>query len=178
MQYRKILLAGLASWLVLMSVTWAEAKPPVLPGDEGEEETDLTPARAILQIKSEDGVCYWSISGNDELVRLPQQKGSFSAILLSARFVGDQLSVTLAGEDEPLETSVIGRYEFPLGLQDGSTANVPLLKGARAAEWELSVVPALEKALPGCCTCAVLKVSCCPKVGRCLDCGVCGSCCG
>jgi hypothetical protein len=139
------------------------------------------PARAVLQITSEAGVCYWSIAGDDDLVRLPQMKDDrFSAILLSARFDNDQLHLTMAGEATPLDTVSLGQVD--LGLVDGSPVTVDsirALKSAAKGGWQLRVLPPHTKVdTSDCCSCGLTKLSCCPNKAYCMGCGVCGNCCG
>jgi hypothetical protein len=112
------------------------AEPRELRGQDLSES-----ARAVLQIKSEAGICYWSITGDDDLVRLPVADERFPSILLSARFGEDQLHLTLAGERAPLDTSSLG--QFDLGLLDGSPVTVNGFRAAKAGNkgWELRVLP-------------------------------------
>ncbi len=145
------------------------------PGDSATQ-----PARAVLQITSEAGTCYWSIAGDDDLVRLPQMKDDrFSAILLSARFDNDQLHLNMAGEAAPLDTVSLGQVE--LGLVDGSPVTVDSVreKSATKGGWQLRVLPPRTKVdTTGCCSCGLVKLSCCPNKSYCMGCGVCGNCCG
>jgi hypothetical protein len=162
------ILAG-AFWLMqlLAPVAQAASAPP-----------DLTTVRAVLEITSDDGVCYWSLSG-DDLVRMPVKDDRFGSILLSAQFENDQVSVALAGEKEPLETLLLGRYVFALGERPGQPLRVEETKGFKTEAWQLRLLrPEAGKALPGCCGCPMVKLQCCPHTGKCLDCGACGTCCG
>lgn len=161
------ILAG-ALWLtqLLAPVVQAAPAPP-----------DLA-ARAVLEITSGDGICYWSLSG-DDLIRMPVKDDRFSSILLSAQFENGQVSVALAGEREPLETSLLGRYVFALGERPGQPLGVEEMKGFKTEGWQLRLLGSdTSKALPGCCGCPMAKLQCCPHKGKCIDCGTCGSCCG
>jgi hypothetical protein len=132
----------------------------------------------VVEITSQDGVCYWSVSG-DDLIRMPVKDDRFAAILLSARFENDHVSVSLAGEREPLDTLLLGRYALSLGEQDGQSVAVDEIKTNKTEAWQLRILkPGIGAALPGCCGCTFLKLQCCPHSGKCLDCGTCGSCCG
>jgi hypothetical protein len=147
-----------------------------------EERHEVTKsARAVLQISSEAGVCYWSIAGDDDLVRLPQMKDDrFSAILLSARFDNDQLHLSMAGEATPLDTLSLGQVD--LGLADGSSVTVDSvreMKSAAKGGWKLRALPPHANVdTSNCCSCGIAKLSCCPNKSFCMGCGVCGSCCG
>jgi hypothetical protein len=165
-------------WLAavfLPMVTWAA--PPFRDVDE---RAELSPTRVVLQIATEDGVCLWRISGDDELVRMPLKDDRFGTVLLSAKFEGDQLSVSVAGEKEPLDTVPLGTYSFTLTGKDSPPIAVDALKKSRTAEsWQLRALPPGAKStIPGCCSCAMLKINCCPRAGKCLGCGSCGECCG
>jgi hypothetical protein len=163
------ILAG-ALWLTQLLAPVAQAAPA---------PPDLTTARAVLEITTEDGVCYWSLWG-DDLVRMPVKDDRFGSILLSAKLENDQVSVALAGEREPLETLLLGRYVFALGERPGQPP-LPIeeMKGAKDEVWQLRLLrPQAGKALPGCCGCPMVKLQCCPHTGKCLDCGTCGTCCG
>jgi hypothetical protein len=139
---------------------------------------DLAKARAVVEITSDDGVCYWSISG-DDLIRMPVKDERFGAILLSAKFENDLVSVSLAGEREPLDTLLLGRYAFSRGESGGQTVAVDEIKSTRNEAWRLRIIPpGTGKAMAGCCGCANFKVQCCPHSGKCLSCGGCGECCG
>src|SRR4029077_5975714 len=46
----------------------------------------LMAPRAILQIKSEAGTCYWRVQGDDDLLRIPAQDERFTNIILYAPF--------------------------------------------------------------------------------------------
>jgi hypothetical protein len=133
--------------------------------------------KAILEITRDEGVCFWTLTGDDQLVRLPVENEPFKAVLLSANFEGDSLQVSLAGEDRPLETALLGRYLFsPLDTDSAATPDA-LAKGARSKPWQIRVVSAFTKALSGCCGCSLEKITCCPATGKCLTCGGCGTCC-
>jgi hypothetical protein len=163
--------------LLLAAAAGATPIPPD-PADKAEHlRAELIPPRAVLQITREDGVCLWRISGDDELVRLPVKDERFGAILLSARFEDDHLLVTLAGEKEPLETLPLGRYTFSLGERDSQPLMVSELKSRRSDAWQLKVVPPGTKAVVGCCSCPLVKLTCCPNYGKCLSCSNCGECC-
>ena len=168
------ILAG-AFWLTQLLAPVAQSAPaPPDPADRA----DLTTARAVLEITSDDGVCYWSLSG-DDLIRMPVKDDRFGSILLSAQFQNDQVSVALAGEREPLETLLLGRYTFALGEKPGQPLGVEEMKGVKTEAWQLRLLrPGTGKALPGCCGCPMVKLQCCPHTGKCLDCGTCGTCCG
>lgn len=134
---------------------------------------------AVLEIKSNTGVCYWTIAGDGDLVRFPVKDESFESILVSARFDADELHVTLAGERSPLETAALGQYE--LGLKDGAPTKVSPFRnrGTESRDWVLRVVPPTEKVdTSNCCSCGLAKLKCCPAPNYCMGCGVCGDCCG
>lgn len=143
-------------------------------------------ARAILQIKSEAGVCYWRISGDDDLVRLPVQDERFQAILLSARFDGDQMHLMLAGENAPLDTSALGQFDFNVSAESSSPVTVNSFRAVKAREggWELRALsPHTKVDTLNCCSCGIVfaqlqKLSCCPNKNYCIGCGACGTCCG
>gem|GEM_PF-2183305 len=159
--------------LLLASMAMASPAPPDLA-----ERADLARTRAVVEITSQDGVCYWSVSG-DDLIRMPVKDDRFASILLSAKFDNDQVSVSLAGEREPLDTVLLGRFAFSFGERDGQHVAVDEVKSTRNEAWQLRIIPpGTEKALSGCCGCSNLKVNCCPKIGKCLVCGTCGDCCG
>src|SRR4029077_7989124 len=146
----------------------------------------LMAPRAILQIKSEAGTCYWRVQGDDDLLRIPAQDERFTNILLSARFDEDQLHLSIAGERGPLETSSLGLFD--LGLKDGAPVTVSSFRAVKSkvdgspagtGGWELRGLPPQTKLdTTGCCTCGLVKLSCCPNKAYCIGCGVCGSCCG
>jgi hypothetical protein len=159
--------------LLLASMAQAAPAPPDLG-----EKADLTKTRAVLEITSQEGVCYWSISG-DDLIRMPVKDDRFESLLLSAKIENDQVSVALAGEREPLETLLLGRYAFSLGERAGQPLAIDEMKSTKTEPWQLRILrPGTGKALPGCCACTLLKLQCCPHSGKCLDCGTCGTCCG
>jgi hypothetical protein len=159
--------------LLLASVVQAAPAPPDLA-----DRADLTKTRAVVEITSQDGVCYWSVSG-DDLIRMPVKDDRFAAILLSAKFENDQVAVSLAGEREPLDTVLLGRYAMSLGERGGQQVAVGEIKTKKTEAWQLRVLkPESGEAMPGCCGCPLAKLQCCPHSGKCLDCGTCGSCCG
>jgi hypothetical protein len=165
-------LPGLAL-LLLASAAVAAPLPPDLA-----DRADLTKTRAVVEITSQDGVCYWSVSG-DDLIRMPVKDDRFAAILLSARFENDQVAVSLAGEREPLDTLLLGRYSLSLGERDSQSVAVDEIQSKKTEAWQLRILkPEIGKAFPGCCACSMFKLQCCPHSGKCLDCGTCGSCCG
>jgi hypothetical protein len=97
---RKILGCILAGALSLGLAAFAEENPRA--GQQAENPSaNLLEPRAIVQIKSEAGTCYWRVAGDDDLVRLPVQDERFASILLSARFDQDQLHLSVAGEHAP-----------------------------------------------------------------------------
>ncbi len=159
-----LLLAG------LVSSAWAS--PP------DRQAPEVRGPQALLQITTEDGVCYWDVSADDGLVRLPLKDSSLSAVLLSASFEGEELIVTLAEERQPLETVSLGRYALALGESNSVPVAVPGSPGKiRTLPWELRVVPGPARVAAGCCGCSIEKISCCPRTGHCLTCGTCGECC-
>ncbi len=159
--------------LLLASAAIAAPVPPDLA-----DRADLTKTRAVVEITSQDGVCYWSVSG-DDLIRMPVKNDRFAAILLSAKFENDQVAVSLAGEREPLDTLLLGRYSLSLAERDGRSVAVDEIQSKKTEAWQLKILkPGTGKALPGCCGCPLVKLQCCPHVGKCLDCGTCGTCCG
>ncbi|MFY9819982.1 MAG: hypothetical protein WAM82_01280 [Thermoanaerobaculia bacterium] len=161
-------------WLAaLLLASAAQAAPPDLA-----DRADLAKTRAVVEITSQDGVCYWSVSG-DDLIRMPVKDDRFAAILLSARFENDQVSVSLAGEREPLDTVLLGRYALSLAERDGQQVPVDEIQTKKTEAWKLRILkPGIGAAMPGCCACTFAKLACCPHTGKCLDCGTCGSCCG
>lgn len=166
-------LPGLAV-LLLASAAMAAPAPP----DLADRARDLTKTRAVVEITSQDGVCYWSVSG-DDLIRMPVRDDRFAAILLSAKFEKDQVAVSLAGERDPLDTLLLGRYSLSLGEPDGQSVAVDEIQSKKTEAWQLRILkPEIGKAMPGCCACSLFKLQCCPHSGKCLDCGTCGSCCG
>jgi hypothetical protein len=137
----------------------------------------LRHARATLEIKSKAGVCLWTITGDGDLLRLPQKDERYSAVLLSAQFDNsDQVVVKLAGENAPLETIVLGEYTVPLH-GDVAIAADSFFKDTKAGAWEMKIVPLETGVDPLCCTCDLQQVRCCPNAGWCLAGGTCGSCC-
>ncbi len=183
MNRRRIVAAALLALgaLGLGGVAWAQESPRAEPQAEqrGTGVEGSGSARALLQITSEAGLCYWSIAGDDDLVRLPVQDERFSSILLSARFDNDQLHLSMAGERAPLDTSSLGQIE--LGL-DGSPVTVDSFSGLKSTSkggWQLRVIPPHTNVdTSNCCSCGIAKLSCCPKKNYCIGCGVCGDCCG
>lgn len=162
--------------LLLASVLQAAPAPPGLA--DRIDRADLTKTRAVVEITSQDGVCYWSVSG-DDLIRMPVKDDRFAAILLSAKFDNDQVSVALAGEREPLDTLLLGRYAMSLGERDAQQVAVDEIATKKIEAWRLRILkPEIGASMPGCCGCPLLKLQCCPHSGKCLDCGTCGSCCG
>jgi hypothetical protein len=163
----------LLATLLVASMAQAAPAPP-----DPAERTDLAKAKAVVEITSDDGVCYWSISG-DDLIRMPVKDDRFASILLSAKFENDQVSVSLAGEREPLDTVLLGRYAWSLGERGGQPVAVDEIKNKKTEAWRLRILkPGTGAAMPGCCACTLAKLQCCPHSGKCLDCGTCGSCCG
>jgi hypothetical protein len=163
----------------------AQESPRAEQGGAGAGAIHLEP-RAILRINSEAGTCYWRIAGDDDLVRLPVQDERFSSILLSARFDESQLHLTLAGERAPLDTSPLG--QFDLGLKDSAPVSVSSFRAVKSRQdgttagaggWEIRALPPNTKVdTSGCCSCGLIKLSCCPNKNYCIGCGVCGTCCG
>src|SRR3954464_2785447 len=105
----------------LVSIAALAQESPSSESRRGDASNLLEP-RAILEIKSEAGTCYWRIAGDDDPVRLPVQDERFSSILLSARFDQDQPHLALAGERTPLDTTSLGQLD--LGLKDGAPVAV------------------------------------------------------
>lgn len=166
---------------VLVLGAFGLAVLPASAQDEGPDAATLAEKfakpKAIVEITRDEGVCFWTVTGDDELVRLPVEGEPFKAVLLSANFEGDSLQVSLAGESQPLETALLGRYLFSPLDTDSAATPVTLAKGARSKPWQIRVVSGLTKASSGCCSCTLQKITCCPATGRCLTCGGCGSCC-
>ena len=118
----------------------------------GNASEPLMAPRAILQIKSEAGTCYWRVQGDDDLIRLPAQDDRFTNILLSARFDEEQLHLSIAGERGPLDTSSLGLFD--LGLKDGAPVAVNSFRAVKSkgdgspagiGGWELRVLPPQTK---------------------------------
>jgi hypothetical protein len=180
-------------FLVLLSLcaaVFAGAAPASSQEDPRADPAGREPlenrARAILQIKSEAGTCYWRISGDDDLVRLPVQDDRFSSVLLSARFEGDQLHLALAGEHAPLDTTSLGQFDFNI-VPDAAPVTVNSFRAVKTREggWELRALPPHSKVdTLNCCRCGIVaianlaKLSCCPNKNYCIGCGACGDCCG
>jgi len=160
------------------------AQEPLRAGPQAESRREVLQevggTRALLQITSEAGVCYWSITGDDDLVRLPVKDEPFSSILLSARFENEQLHLSLAGERAPLDTTSLG--QVALGLRDGLPVKMESFQGQKSSSrggWQLRVIPPHTKVdTSNCCSCGITKLTCCPNANYCIGCGVCGSCCG
>jgi hypothetical protein len=185
MSHRKTLLLLLGGLLTLGLAAVAQEPPRAEPLGAG-VPSDLLEPRAIVQIKSEAGTCYWRVAGDDDLVRLPVQDERFSAILLSARFDADQLHLAVAGERAPLDTSTLGQLD--LGLKDGAPVTVSSFRAVKSRQdgtpaegggWEIRALsPHTKVDTSNCCSCGLEKLSCCPNKNYCIGCGVCGSCCG
>ena len=181
---KKIVL-GLCLLTFLASIAAFAQETPRSESHRGDAPNLLEP-RAILEIKSEAGTCYWRIAGDDDLVRLPVQDERFSSILLSARFDQNQLHLTLAGERAPLDTYSLGQLD--LGLKDGAPVAVSSFRAVKSkmdgspagtGGWEVRALPPHTKVdTSNCCSCGLVKLSCCPNANFCMGCGVCGSCCG
>jgi hypothetical protein len=164
---------ALLATLLIARVAQAAPAPPDLA-----DKADLATTRAVVEITSQDGVCYWRVSG-DDLIRMPVKDDRFASILLSAKFENDQVSVSLAGEREPLDTLLLGRDSWSLEERDGQPVAVDEIKTKTTEAWQLRILkPGIGKSMPGCCGCTLLKLYCCPHAGKCLDCGTCGTCCG
>ena len=186
-RWKVLVLLGLGQ-LLLGCTAWAQ-RPP-----RNEEESlrpELLHARAVLEIKSEAGVCYWTISGDEDLVRLPVEDESFSSILLSSHFKGSDLQLTVAGEGAPLQTTPLG--QFDLGFDDSAPTALNSFravklesasKGTPGREpgkrgWELRLHRNGDKVdTTNCCHCPIQKLACCPNPNFCISCGACGNCCG
>lgn len=181
------ILLGLGQ-LLLGCTAWAQ-KPP--RKEEVELRPELLHARGVLEIKSEAGVCYWTISGDEDLVRLPVEDESFSFILLSSHFKGSDLQLTVAGERAPLQTTPLG--QFDLGFDDSTPTTVNSFRAVKSRSeseptsgreprtrgWELRFHRNGEKVdTTNCCHCPIQKLACCPNANFCMGCGVCGNCCG
>jgi hypothetical protein len=163
---------GRRPWLLLGALGLLLV-PDVLAAAEVEE-----PVRAVVEIRSEEGRCFWSVSGDGELVRLPIEHEDYSALLLSTHFTDDQLLLTVAGEQKPLETTGLGTFILSLEGKAGGPVNV--LQKSGAAGWDIQLAPADPTTAPGvgqCCSCHGVRILCCPNTGKCLSCGSCGSCC-
>ncbi len=184
MSKKSVFLACLCAFLTCLAAI-AQESPRAEPKG-GNDTANLLEPRAILQIQSEAGTCYWRIAGDDDLVRLPSQDERFSSILLSARFDQDQLHLTLAGERAPLDTASLGQLD--LGLKDGAPVTVSSFRAVKSrmdgtsagtGGWEVRALPPNTKVdTSGCCSCGLAKLSCCPNKSYCIGCGVCGTCCG
>jgi hypothetical protein len=182
---RKILGCILAGIFSLGLAGFAEEAPHARQRSEN-LAADLLEPRAIVQIKSEAGTCYWRVAGDDDLVRLPVQDERFASILLSARFDQDQLHLSVAGEHAPLDTSSLG--QFDLGLKDETPVMVNSFRAVKSRQdgtpaagggWEIRVLrPHTKVDTTNCCSCGLVKLSCCPNKNYCIGCGVCGNCCG
>lgn len=145
--------------------------------------------RAVLKIERPEGICYWQIMG-DSLLRMPVKESGFGTLLFSAQIVGDKLQVSVAGENQPLETTLIGRYSLAFkgeareGIEKAAITADALRFGEREA-WRLGIMPThdffalrTKGGIAGCCTCVNYEVVCCPSSGICMGCGTCGDCCG
>src|SRR5262249_32967035 len=160
----------------LASIAFAQESPRSEPR-QGDAPNLLEP-RATLEIKSEAGTCYWRIAGDDDLVPLPVQDERFSSTLLSAPFDKDQLHLTLAGERATLDTPSLGQLD--LGLKDGTPVAVSSFRAVKsrmdgstagAGGWEVRAVPPHTKVdTTNCCSCGLVKLSCCPNKNYCIGC--------
>ncbi len=182
-----VILVG--QFLLLGCTAWAQRPSRT-------EETNLRPellhARAVLEIKSTAGVCFWTISGDNDLVRLPIEDERFSAVLLSTNFEGPQLHLTMAGEGTPLEITPLGKVDLAFDASapvtvdsfraaksrsesgQGPSEPEPTLRG-----WELRLLRPGDKVdTTNCCHCPPAKLACCPNANWCIGCGPCGTCCG
>jgi hypothetical protein len=164
-----------------------DAKPqPAAHLDRIKEEIRT---RAVVKIERPEGVCYWQIMGADSLLRMPVKDAGFATLLLSAQIVGDKLQVAAAGESQPLETTLLGRYslQFKGEGREAAEKAVPAdaLRFGGREPWRLGIMPPADfialhtkGGVAGCCKCEMYKVTCCPNAGACLSCGTCGDCCG
>jgi len=146
--------------------------------------------RAVVKIERPEGVCYWQImGGGDSLLRMPVKDAGFGTLLMSAQIVGDKLQVSVAGESQPLETTLLGRYSLVFKGEGREAAEkaVPAdaLRFGEREPWRFSIMPApaflalhTKGGVVGCCKCEMYKVTCCPSAGACMGCGTCGDCCG
>lgn len=144
--------------------------------------------RAVVRIERPEGVCYWQIMGADSLARMPVKDAGYGMLLLSAQIVGDKVQISVAGENQPLETTLLGRYS--LGFQgpdveasEKGLAADSLRFGGREA-WRFSMASRGDffarrnkGGVVGCCSCNPYKLTCCPSTGACMGCGTCGDCC-
>ena len=182
-----LLAAGLGQFLGGWTV-WAQRPPQ-------DEDAGLRPAllhaRAVLEIKSEAGVCFWTISGDNDLVRLPVGDERFGSILLSTHFEGADLQLTVAGESAPLQTTSLGHFDLAFddkvpvevssfrAVKSGPESGPEPRPEPRVRGWELRLHRPTEKVdTSGCCHCPPLKLACCPNHNWCMGCGACGTCCG
>jgi hypothetical protein len=173
--------------LLLGCTVWAQRPPR-------DEEVNLRPellhARAVLEIKSEAGVCLWTISGDDDLVRLPVEDERFAFILLSTRFEGTDLRLTVAGEKAPLQTTPLGQVDLSFDAAPVAVSSFRAVKSRSDSSsepgreptlrgWELRLLHLWPKVdTSNCCHCPIQKLACCPNPNYCMGCGVCGNCCG
>ena len=177
-------IVGLGLVLGLGAKLAAQEAPAERRAEERTANLELGNPRALLQITSEAGVCYWRIAGDDDLVRLPVEDERFATVLLSARFADDQLHLSIAGERAPLDTTSLGEVE--LGITGGSPVRVDsfrALKSRGSRGWQLQALPPNTKVdTSNCCSCGLTnlfaKLSCCPNKAYCIGCGACGTCCG
>lgn len=180
--------------VLFSSAVWAVPAPPSAGAAGPQAVADMerlkeeAQTRAVLKIERPEGICYWQIMGGDSLLRMPVKESGFGTLLFSAQIVEEKLRLSVAGESQPLETVLLGRYNLdPAGREAVSkaAATEDSLRFEGREPWRLSTVPKSDffvlrtkEGMQGCCSCWQYKVYCCPASGMCMGCGTCGDCCG
>ncbi len=181
--------------VLFSSTVCAAPAPPVASKPQPEPTADMERikeeirTRAVVKIERPEGVCYWQVMGNDSLLRMPVKESGFGALLFSAQIVGDKLQVSVAGENQPLETTLLGRYSLQYKGEGREAAEkgvaADALRFGDRPPWNFAIMPThdffalyTKSGIAGCCQCALYKVTCCPASGICMGCGTCGECCG
>ena len=188
-------IAALAAVLFSSLLLAAPPKPGAARDTKPQPAADMVQikeeirTRAVLKIERPEGVCYWQIMGGDSLLRMPIKDAAFGTLLMSAQIVGDKLQISAAGESQPLETTLLGRYslQFKGEGREAAEKAVPAeaLRFGDREPWRFSIMPThdffalhTKGGVAGCCKCEMYKVTCCPSAGACMGCGTCGDCCG
>lgn len=180
---RLFCVGALITWGAVWGQQPADAGKPGRDADLGRQREPV-PAVGVVKIERPEGVCYWSVVSTGDIVRLPVEVSGFSAVLLSAEIDGDYVRLSVAGEARPLDTTILGRFNFG-SASAGSSEKALIREEARIGDgvWRFRLLTPAEFSKGGlddCCSCggAVLKVlACCPAMNKCITCGTCGECC-
>lgn len=182
--------------ILFSSTVCAAPAPPVASKPQTEPAADMArikeeiSTRAVVKIERPEGTCYWQIMGGDSLLRMPVKESGFGTLLFSAQIVGDKLQVSVAGETQPLETTLLGRYSLQYKGEGREAAEkgvaADALRFGDRPSWRFAIMPthdffalhSTKGGIAGCCQCEMYKVTCCPNSGICMGCGTCGDCCG